>query len=105
MPPIVREVLHSSGQPLDPTTRTFMESRFDADFSQVRIHTDTRAAQSARAVQARAYTVGHDIVFGANKYAPSSHIGRGLLAHELAHTIQQRNARRRTAVRRSTRDC
>ena len=92
IPPMVQEVLRSPGQPLDPTTRTFMESRFDADFSQVRVHTDPRAAESAQAVNALAYTVGPNVVFGANKYAPSSHNGRRLLAHELAHTIQQRNA-------------
>ena len=92
LPPVVREVVHSSGQPLDPATRTFMESRFDTDFSQVRVHTDAQAAESAQTVNALAYTVGHDVVFGANTYAPSSQTGRGLLAHELAHTIQQRNA-------------
>ena len=58
IPPMVQEVLRSPGQPLDPTTRTFMESRFDADFSQVRVHTDPRAAESAQAVNALAYTVG-----------------------------------------------
>ena len=92
VPPIVRSVLNSSGQPLDPATRASMESRFGHDFSQVRVHTDAKAAESARAVDARAYTVGRDVVFGANKYAPASQNGRGLLAHELAHTIQQRNA-------------
>ena len=92
IPPMVQEVLRSPGQPLDPTTCTFMESRFDADFSQVRVHTDPRAAESAQAVNALAYTVGHNVVFGANKYAPSSHNRRRLLAHELAHTIQQRKA-------------
>jgi hypothetical protein len=92
IPPIVQEALRSPGQLLDPATRAIMEPRFSADFSHVRIHTDTRAAESAHAVNALAYTVGHDVVFGANKYAPSSHKGRRLLAHELAHTIQQRNA-------------
>jgi hypothetical protein len=91
IPPIVHEVLRSPGQPLDPAMHAFMEPRFSADFSQVRIHTDTRAAESAHAVNALAYTVGHDVVFGANNYAPSSHNGRRLLAHELAHTIQQRD--------------
>ena len=92
VPSIVREVLSSSGQPLDAATRSFMEPRFGHDFSQVRVHTDANAAASARAVNALAYTVGHDVVFGANKYAPASQNGRGLLAHELAHTIQQRSA-------------
>lgn len=89
-PSLVREVLRSPGQPLDPATRNFMEPRFGHDFGRVRVHTDGRAAESARAVSARAYTVGDDVVFGANKYAPASQEGRGLLAHELAHTIQQR---------------
>jgi hypothetical protein len=90
VPPIVHEVLTSSGQPLDANTRAFMESRFGHDFGNVRVHADARAADSAHAVHANAYTLGHNIVFGANKYAPTSHAGRQLLAHELAHTIQQR---------------
>jgi len=69
-----------------------MESRFGHDFGQVRVHTDTKAAESARAVHALAYTIGRNVVFGANKYAPKTHIGRRLLAHELAHTIQQGQA-------------
>jgi hypothetical protein len=90
--PIVSEVLRSPGHPLDTATRDFMEPRFGHDFSRVRMHTDARAAESARAVGALAYTVGQDVVFGAKEYAPASQHGRGLLAHELAHTIQQRNA-------------
>lgn len=89
IPSIVHQVLHSSGQPLDSATRTFMESRFDRDFSRVRVHTDEKAAQSAQAVNALAYTVGQDVVFGRNRYAPESAAGRTLLAHELTHTIQQ----------------
>lgn len=69
-PPIVHEVLRSPGQPLDPTTRAFMEPRFGHDFSQVRVHTDAKAAESARAVDALAYTVGRDVVFGAGNYLP-----------------------------------
>jgi uncharacterized protein DUF4157 len=88
-PPIVHEVLHSPGQPLDATTRGFMEPRFGHDFSGVKVHTDERAAESAKAVGARAYTVGHDVVFGAGEYSPASLAGRQLMAHELAHTIQQ----------------
>jgi hypothetical protein len=91
-PPIVQEVLRSPGQPLDKGTRAFMESRFGYDFSQVRIHTDTRAAESARAVHALAYTVGRDMVFGAGQYAPEMARGRELLAHELAHVVQQASA-------------
>jgi outer membrane protein OmpA-like peptidoglycan-associated protein len=89
VPPIVHEVLHSPGQPLDPDTRTFMEPRFGHDFSRVRVHTDTRAGESARAVNALAYTLGQDVVFGAGQYAPETTAGKRLLAHELAHTVQQ----------------
>ena len=89
VPPIVGDVLRSSGQPLDTTTRAQMEAQFGHDFSQVRIHTDARAARSARAVNAVAYTVGHDIVFEAGQYQPATTTGQKLLAHELAHTIQQ----------------
>ena len=89
VPPIVHEVLRSSGQPLDAATRAFMEPRFGHDFSGVRVHTDASATESARAVSARAYTVGQDVVFGAGQYAPQSNAGRRLMAHELAHTIQQ----------------
>jgi hypothetical protein len=62
VPPVVHEVLRSPGAPLDPSTRAFMEPRFGHDFSRVRVHADTRAAESARAVKARAYTVGRDVV-------------------------------------------
>ncbi|MGB9632210.1 MAG: DUF4157 domain-containing protein [Chloroflexaceae bacterium] len=89
MPPIVHEVLRSPGQPLDAETRAFMEPRFGHDFSRVRVHTDARAAESARAVNALAYTVGRDVVFGAGQYAPGASAGRRLLAHELAHVVQQ----------------
>jgi Domain of unknown function (DUF4157) len=88
-PPIVHEVLDAPGQPLDPTTRAFMEPRFGHDFSRVRVHTDAKATASAQAVQAAAYTVGCDIVFNQNHYDPHSAPGRFLLAHELAHTLQQ----------------
>ena len=91
-PPIVHEVLRSPGQPLDTQTRSFFEPRFGQDFSHVRVHTDSRAAESARAVNALAYTVGHNVVFGAGRYAPSAKGGAWLLAHELAHTIQQKGA-------------
>jgi outer membrane protein OmpA-like peptidoglycan-associated protein len=90
--PIVHDVLRSSGQPLDTATRSFMEPRFGADFSGVRVHTDAEAAESARSVEALAYTVGADVVFGTGQYAPSSAAGRRLLAHELAHTVQQGSA-------------
>jgi hypothetical protein len=88
-PPIVHEVLRSPGQPLDPVTRAFMEPRFGYDFSEVRVHSDATAEQSARDVNAHAYTVGHDIVFGARRFVPDSHEGRRLIAHELTHVVQQ----------------
>jgi hypothetical protein len=89
VPPIVHEVLRSPGQPLDVDTRDFFEPRFGHDFSQVRMHTGAQAAESARAVNASAYTVGQDVVFGVGQYTPNSHEGRKLLAHELTHVVQQ----------------
>jgi len=91
-PPIVRDVLRAPGQPLNAGTRGFMEPRFDCDFSRVRVHTDPRAAESARSVNARAYAVGSHVVFGAGEFAPDTTGGRKLLAHELAHVAQQRAA-------------
>jgi hypothetical protein len=91
VPPIVHEVLHSPGRPLDPATRAFMEPRFGHDFSQVRIHTNSSAAESARTVNAFAYTVGQDIVFNTGNYAPHTLSGLSLLTHELVHTVQQKN--------------
>ncbi len=99
-PGIVEDVVSSGGSPLDAATRAFMEPRFGHDFSRIRVHTDARAAQSASAVNARAYTVGSDIVFGGGTYAPHSQSGRALLAHELAHTIQQGSSAARPVVRR-----
>ena len=90
-PPIVHDVLRSPGRPLDDATRGFMESRFGHDFSGVRVHTDARAAESARAVNALAYTVGHHVAFDAGQYAPGRNAGRQLLAHELAHVRQQQS--------------
>jgi hypothetical protein len=92
VPSIVHEVLRSPGQPLDGTTRAFFEPRFGNDFAQVRIHTDARAAESARAVNALAYTIGSNVVFGAGQYAPAMARGKELLAHELVHVIQQASA-------------
>jgi hypothetical protein len=89
VPAIVHEVLRSPGQPLDPATRAFFEPRFGHDFSHVRVHTDTRAAESAQAVNALAYTVGQDIVFASSRYLPTISTGRELLAHELTHALQQ----------------
>jgi hypothetical protein len=89
IPSAVHEVLSTSGEPLDFATRKFMEARFGSDFSQVRVHTDKKAAESAWQVNALAYTAGRDIVFGAGLYAPGTGVGRRLLAHELSHVLQQ----------------
>src|ERR1700724_405492 len=91
VPPIVHEVLRSPGRPLDAATRAFMEPRFGHDFSAIRVHTDTRAALSAAAVGAHAYSVGREVVMGSGAYQPTSGDGRLLLAHELAHVVQQRD--------------
>ena len=91
-PSPVREVVGSGGgSPLDRDTRGFMESRLGADFSDVRVHTDGKATESARSVQAYAYTVGNDVVFQADKYSPDSDSGQRMLAHELTHVVQQRS--------------
>ncbi len=89
VPRIVHDVLHTPGEPLDRETRAFMEPRFGHDFSKVRIHTDAKAAESAREVNALAYTVGTNVVFGAMQYAPTTDQGRRLLTHELVHVVQQ----------------
>jgi len=91
IPASVHDVLRSPGEPLDPATRAFMEPRLGHDFGNVRIHTDARAAESARGVNALAYTVGRDVVFGAGQYDPGTETGKKLLGHELAHVVQQRN--------------
>jgi outer membrane protein OmpA-like peptidoglycan-associated protein len=101
-PPIVHDVLRSSGQPLDVATRSFMEPRFGQDFSSVRVHTDAKAAESARAVNAMAYTVGRDVVFGEGNYRPGNGLGRKLLAHELAHVVQQKGAATQNETRGAT---
>ena len=90
-PPEVCAVLRSGrGRPLDGEVRSFMEARFGQHLRGVRVHTGTPAAAAARAVGARAFTVGDDIVFGAGEYAPGTEAGKRLLAHELAHALQQR---------------
>lgn len=85
----VPSALGSQGRPLEAGTRTFMEKRFSYDFGQVRVHTDRGAARSAAALGARAYTVGQEVVFAEGQYAPGTPSGQKLLAHELAHTLQQ----------------
>jgi Domain of unknown function (DUF4157) len=88
-PPIVHDVLRSPGQSLDDGTQTYFASRFGHDFSQVRVHADEKASESARAVSAHAYTVGRHVVFGNGRYAPQTDMGRALLSHELTHVVQQ----------------
>jgi hypothetical protein len=81
--------LRGGGRPLPVSERAFFEPRFGVDFSQVRIHSDSHAAGVAQSINARAFTLGRDVVFGTTEYAPGSHSGRSLLAHELTHVVQQ----------------
>ncbi|RJQ84790.1 eCIS core domain-containing protein [Amycolatopsis panacis] len=90
-PPIVRAVVQTPGLPLDPAVQPFAAERPGWDFSRVRVHTDAQAAESAEAVQAKAYTVGRHIVFGPGQYRPETAAGRNLLRHELGHVRQQRS--------------
>jgi hypothetical protein len=92
VPASVEETLAGSGRPLEPVLRQDMEQRFGHDFSRVRVHSDAAAEQSARDVNANAYTRGHDIVFGAGRFAPATLEGRRLIAHELTHVVQQQTA-------------
>jgi len=87
-PPVVAESLGGPGRPLDGATRDFFEPRLGSDLSRVRVHTGERAAASAASLGARAYAVGSELVFGAGEYAPRTATGRRLLAHELAHVVQ-----------------
>lgn len=90
--PAAAESIHSmqgGGNPLNANARSFFEPRFGYDFSRVRVHTDTRAADAARSINARAFTTGNNIVFGAGQFDPSSTKGKELLAHELTHVVQQ----------------
>lgn len=84
--------IRGGGRPLPGSIQAFFEPRFGYDFSQVRVHTDAEAADTARAVNARAFTRGHDVVFGAGQYAPGASEGRRLMAHELTHVVQQDSA-------------
>jgi len=81
--------LRGNGRPLPESLRASLEPRFGHDFSGVRIHTDTHATEAAQAVHAKAFTIGRDVVFGRGEYAPESTAGKKLLAHELAHVVQQ----------------
>jgi hypothetical protein len=92
-PPAVHDALGATGQALDSGTKSFFEPRFGHDFSQVRLHTGQDAARAARSVNALAFTVGRDIVFGAGRYQPQTEAGKSLLAHELTHVMQQGESR------------
>jgi hypothetical protein len=104
VPPIVHEVLRSPGQPLDLRARGFMEPRIGYDFSRVRVHTDESAQRSARAINAHAYTVGNNIVFGPGRFNSQAQEGRRLLAHELTHVVQQSEGRGPLALARQPAD-
>jgi len=90
------------GQPLNAETRAFFEPRFGADFSRVRVHAGAGANESAQALNALAYTTGHDVVFGRGQYQPETAAGRRLLAHELTHVLQQRRTSDGSLVQRQT---
>jgi hypothetical protein len=92
VPALVRDVLAAPGQPLDAAARGVLESRLGHDFSGVRVHADAKAAAAARAIHARAYTAGRNVVFGAGQYSPATVTGQNLLAHELTHVVQQQAA-------------
>ncbi len=90
-PSPVKDVIRSgAGRPLEPETRSAMEAGLGHDFGDVRIHTDARASESAKSVNAQAYTVGTNVVFQSDKYAPETDAGKRMLAHELTHVIQQK---------------
>ena len=82
--------LRSGGRPLSDSTRAFFEPRFGCDFSWVRVHADARAVETAQAINARAFTIGKDVIFGAGQFMPDSPSGRQLLAHELTHVVQRK---------------
>jgi hypothetical protein len=101
-PPSVESVLSGSGKSLDIELQQDMSQRFGQDFSEVRIHTGAAAEQSAQEINAHAYTVGRNIVFGAGQFAPNSQQGKRLLAHELTHVVQQSNLHRLMCTRWTT---
>ncbi|MDH3414451.1 MAG: DUF4157 domain-containing protein, partial [Gammaproteobacteria bacterium] len=99
-PTSVVRALASSGRPLDPLLQQEMGQRFGQDFSRVKVHADGEATNAANAIGARAYTVGHDIVFASGEYVPTTMEGKRLIAHELAHVVQQRQSPQRGVVMR-----
>ena len=92
-PPIVHTALASPGRPIEPETRASLERPLGCDLAAVRVHTGPLAEQSSRAPDAQAFTIGQDVFFDAGRYDPSTPKGRWLLAHEVAHTVQQRARR------------
>src|ERR1043165_1936870 len=92
LPPVVIDAFDSPARAIDESARSSFETRFGRDFSRVRVHTDPSAAESAETIGAHAYTVGENIFFGANRYAPHTSTGNQLLAHELAHVAQQQSS-------------
>jgi hypothetical protein len=99
-PPIVRSAINSAGYPLDNGTKTFFETRFGHDFSNVRVHADSLAVASTKSIQAKAYTHKNHIVFGSGQYQPETVTGKKLLAHELTHVVQQERGIRSGALQR-----
>ncbi len=100
VPPIIGEVNRSGGKPLDIGLRARLEPAFGWNFANVRIHADDRAAQAARAVNARAYTSGNHLVFADGQFLPESTSGNQLLIHELAHVVQQSTGSVRAGISR-----
>jgi hypothetical protein len=98
-PQIVHLALHTPGQPLDPSTRARMDRSFDYNFGAVRLHSDSLAARAAQSLNSAAFTVGEDIIFAPGRLAPSTTAGIRLLAHELAHVVQQDRGNLRTVQR------
>jgi hypothetical protein len=103
--PLSRAARHVSGEPLGPKERRAFESQLGHDFSEVRIHDDSRAAASARAENALAFTLDQDVHFAEGRYAPETAEGARLLAHELAHVVQQREGRSSRTVQRTAASC
>jgi hypothetical protein len=97
VPATMNDVLGSPGRPLEPGSRSFMETRFGHDFSRVRVHTNAKAAESTQTLNALAYTVGRDVVFARQQYRPVTASGRQLLAHELTHVVQQGGTSRQSS--------
>ena len=93
--------LQSGGQPLEPDTQFFFETRFGTDFSHIRVHTGLRAENATQAIHARAFTHGNNLVFGAGEYAPGTNSGKTLLAHELTHVVQQRHRKPARQIQRN----